>query len=1327
MGISYLKTTFEIIWISETYLHIFTDLFKHFANTTFKHFYKSQSMLRNLLSAVLVILVFGGSAFAQTGQAGLKGKVIDKATGEPLPFVNVVVERDGVQITGGATDFDGKYFIKPLDPGNYTVKASFTGYKPVQINGVVVNANRISFLDVKMTSSIEQLDEFVVVDYKVPLISKDNTTSGQTVTKEDILRMPTRSAAGIAQTVGGVYSKDDGSGGLNIRGARSDANYYFIDGIKVRGSSNLPQSAIEEVNVMVGGVPAQYGDITGGVISITTRGPSSVYFGSVEYVTSGFKIGDQVRGLDPYGYNLLEGSVAGPLIMKKDSAGNKTEPLLGFFLSGNFTSVQDQRPSHIGYWKIRDEVLDDIRENPLQFAPTGTGAFQTTEFLRLDAYEKVRTRQNDASNSFNITGKLDFNTGNNTNLTFGGTYQLTDENTFSFTNSLLNYDAHPETRNNTWRVFGRFTQRFGSKDPAQEEKNSSLIKNAYYTVQADFNQTNFRRWDERHQDNFWNYGYVGQFQAYQDRDYALIDPEAPGDTVAMLYNGTQWGFDQDTIAWTGSAYIQQTFEDTLIGFAPGSVNPEMAAYTESYYDLYGWEGYDEDGNPIFDPNAASSDEERNFFLRRVNNIRGNGGLYNGDLPPSVYGIWNSHAAPWNSYQKSQTNQFRVSAMGSADIKDHAISIGFEYEQRVDRSYSLSPVGLWEIGRLRTNSHIQNLNEFNETFEYRPGETNPYISYERLNASPGEFNPLNDNESQSFFDYNLRNRLGLDTDGTDWIDFNNYGPDVMDLEFFSADELLNNGNNLVSYFGYDAWGNVVSGNPTVDDFFNERDQYGNFTRPIGAFRPIYTAGFIQDKFAFDDLVFNVGLRVDRYDANQSMLRDPYVLFPTVKAGEQEARELAEGGAHPGNIGDNYVVYTDNVENPNRITGYRNGDTWYNSDGIEIDDPSTLTGASGIAPLLVDKENTQSSDISSASFEDYAPQTNFMPRIAFSFPISDEALFFAHYDVLTKRPTTGNRLNMLDYFFLDQIPSSRILNNPSLLPEQTIDYAVGFQQKLTNSSSIKLETFYREMRNQVQVIGYQQAYPRTYQTFGNIDFGTVKGLTVSYDLRRTGNLWMKASYTLQFADGTGSNTTSGVNLVRAGRQNLRNTTPLNYDQRHTIVATIDYRYGAGKDYNGPILFGKQIFSRTGTNIQLTAGSGEPYSAQRAVTGQGFMQPVGASILDGSINGSRLPWQYRLDMRFDKDFELKVGKGDKKKPIMVNVYAQILNVLDVQNIVNVYRATGNADDDGYLTDATFEQDIVSQRDEQAFRELYRMRINSPFNYNLPRRTRLGVLVNF
>lgn len=1270
-------------------------------------------MLRRILSTLTVLIFSFGATYAQVGQGSLKGKVLDKDNGEPLPFVNVILELNGNIVAGGSSDFDGKFNIKPVPPGTYDLKATFTGYQKVLVSGVQINSDKITFYDVKMAVTAIEMDEYVVVAYSIPLISKDNTSSGGTVTRDDINKMPGRSATSVAETVGGVYSKDDGSGDLNVRGSRSDANYYYIDGIKVRGSNSLPKSAIEQVSVITGGLPAQYGDVTGGVISITTRGASKDVFGGIDYSTSGFKIGDKTYGLDPYAFNLLEYSLSGPLLVKKDSTGKKSKPLLGFFISGNFTHVVDDRPSAIGMWKVKDDVLADINANPLRFNPNGPGTFQNAEYLRMDSFEKVKWKQNIARTGVLLAGKIDVNTSSNTNLTFGGTFDYNRRNRFLYDYSLFNYGNNPERIERTWRVYTRFTQRFGSADATAQEASATTIKNAYYTVQADYSQRKRTDWDDSHKDNLFNYGYVGEFRSFQTNDYSFGTDELTG----------------------LDGLIHQTFVDTLIGFTPNTdLNPEAAAYTSQYYDLYGWEGYDADGNAIFDQEAAqnpNNPDEQNFFLRNFVNIQGNGGLRNGDSPSAIYGMWRNSALQGNNYGVLNQNQFRVSALGSADIKDHAISIGFEYEQRVDRFFNIAPTTLWSIGRQLTNNHIQNLDFNNPDVQYFG--TFPTITYTRQNASEGEYDATKTGgESQSWFDYNLREALSLDTDGIDFIDFDSYGPEVMKLEYFSADELISNfvqgSATGLTYYGYDHTGKRLDAAPSFDDFFTKRDEFGNLTRNIDAFRPIYMAGFIQDKFSFDDLVFNVGIRVDRFDANQQVLKDPWVLFPTVRAGEDAALALTGENGKPDNIGEDYVVYVDNLSNPSAIVGYRNEGTWFNAEGAEISDPAVLKSATGIQPYIIDPTRTNSNDISSDAFEDYTPQTNFMPRVAFSFPISDDALFFAHYDVLTKRPTFAARLDPMEYYQLQNISYS--LNNPNLKPEKTIDYEVGFQQKLTNSSSLKLAGFYREQRDMVQVINVVEAYPQQYRTFGNIDFATIKGLTVSYDLRRTGNIWMRASYTLQFADGTGSDSESALNLIRAGKPNLRVTNPLSYDQRHTITATVDYRYGAGSDYNGPIWFGKQVLANTGANFILNAGSGVPYSNQRIVTGQGFITPQGSAILDGSINGSRLPWQFRIDARADRDIEINRGKKDaevKKAPLQMNVYLQVQNLLNGKNIVSVYRSTGNPEDDGYLTAARYQNDIESQNDEQSFREQYAMKVNNPSNYALPRRIQLGIMLNF
>ncbi len=1235
-------------------------------------------MLQRVYAALVILLLSTSVAVAQ--QSGkIKGKVLDKETGEGIPFATIKVFKDGLLKSGAESDMDGEYLISSLEAASYDLEVEAFGYVTQRVEGVIVSADKIQFNDFKLTAGDgqtgDQLDEVEVVYYKVPLIDKDGGASGGTITQEDIAKMPGRSAASIAATVGGVGTDANGSI-TSVRGARNNSTYYYIDGIKVRGSTGLPKSAIQEVSVITGGLPANYGDATGGVISITTRGPSSFYFGGIDILSSGFKIGENTYGLDNYAYNLVEGSLSGPLLMKKDSNGEKTEPILGFFISANATSIVDDRPFGIPTYRLKPSVREELIAEPLRPTGTGQGVFYNTDFLSPDAFEQVKYRQNIARQGVTFAGKIDVNAGPTVNLTFGGSLDWNTRSSGDWVNSVFNYDNYPKLTNLSWRAYGRFTQRFTNSDDdvevgeGEEAPKPALIKNIYYTVMADFSKFNQRVEDFTHGESFYNYGYVGKFETFRQNSY-------------------QWNNDLQALEHNG-------FDDTLVVFTPSETNRELAAITSQYYSIY-------------------DDPEGNY--ENFDQIQDGNALLNGQLPASVYGIWSNIGSQYNGYSRTDNQQFRITAMGSADIGDHAVSIGFEYEQRQDRFFSAAPVGLWTHLRQLTNNHITELDFSKPTISQIGSLT--LIDYERLNAAPGEYSG---SDAQAFFDYNLRNALGLDPDGTDFINVDAIDPEFYaangNLALFSADELLNNGNNFVTYYGYDHTGAKTKDRPSFDDFFTAQDEFGNFTRPVAPFEPIYSAAYIMDKFAFDDLIFNVGLRVDRFDANQKVLQDQFSLYPTKTV--KEATEFT----HPTSISQDAVVYVNDIYNPTSVNGYREGNQWYNADGTEITDPTLIYTAAGVAPYLADGVSPDD-EVSSNAFRDYQPQINVMPRIAFSFPISDQALFFAHYDVLTVRPDGGNRLDPLDYFYMRN--RSSIVNNPDLRPSKTIDYELGFQQVLSASSSLKISAFYREQRDQVALVAATGAYPRTYTTYGNIDFGTVKGFTVAYDLRRTGNIWMRAAYTLQFAEGTGSDASSALNLVNTGQPNLRTIFPFNYDQRHAIQATVDYRFGEGTDYNGPVWFGKQFFKNTGANFVANLASGTPYSGQSNITAEA----LGTSgQLEGNPNGARKPWQFRVDAQFDKNITLKFGddgEGGAKKIANLNIYLLVTNLFNTQNITNVYRATGNPDDDGYLNAAQFQNTIELQNSEETYRYLYALRANNPFNYSVPRTIRLGVKLDF
>jgi len=788
-------------------------------------------------------------------------------------------------------------------------------------------------------------------------------------------------------------------------------------------------------------------------------------------------------------------------------------------------------------------------------------------------------------------------------------------------------------------------------------------------VMADYTQTYQRVQDASHEDRFMRYGHVGAFNIYDRNSYQ--------------YNPSS------------NRFVHNGWEDTLVTFTPSVHNPELAAINNQYFGLF--------DNAAYDPAVDGPYES----LIRIQN--GNA-LLNGQGPASVYGLWSYYGAQGNDYSIENNSQFRISAMGSGDIGDHALQVGFEYEQRRDAFFSLAPVGLWTIARLQVNSHIKELDLQDSTIT-NVG-TDYYVTYDRL---------IGDNQFE--LDRNMRIQLGYNPDGNDFINVDAIDPDAISLDWFGADDLLNQGNNVVSYSGFDPYGNRLTRRPTIEDFFNEKNDAGYFTRPIQAYEPIYIAGYVMDKFTFDDIIFNVGVRVDRFDANQQVLKDPYVIGESYTVGDVKGGLLEQLGTEtniPTNIGDDYVVYVDALENPTQVVGYRDGDTWFNALGTEITDPDVLAVNERYpAPWLV---GGPEAPLGSGAFRDYTPQVNIMPRVAFSFNISDEAVFFAHYDILTQRPTSSNRFSPIDYLFIRS--RNALISNPDLKPEKTIDYELGFQQVLSPTSSLKITAFYKEMRDMIQVRNYTGAYPRPYRAFGNLDFGTVKGLTLAYDLRRSGNIRLNASYTLQFADGTGSTTQTALALINAGLPNLRTIAPFNYDQRHRIVANVDYRYGAGAEYNGPMLGETQLLANTGVNLIANLGSGTPYTASVIPT------PVTGEIspsTEGSINGSRLPWQFNLDMNLDKNWALTFGEGEDAKQFNLNVYFWVSNLLNTRNINSVYRFTGVADDDGYLAAAQYQPLINSQVDPSSFRNYYSMYVENPFNLGLPRTVRLGVKFDF
>nr|HMT28560.1 TonB-dependent receptor [Bacteroidia bacterium] len=642
-------------------------------------------MLRKIyLLTAAVLIVTGYTAFAQSG--AIKGKVMDKATKEPLPFANVIVEINGSQAGGAQTDFDGNFTIKPLVPGNYNLKASFVGYAGVEVTGVLVSTDKITFQDLMMTKGAVDITAVEVTSYKNPIIDKGNPSTQTTVTQEEIKVAPTRDVKSVAATTAGVFQKDEGDD-VNVRGSRTDATDYYIDGIKVRGSTAIPQSGIEQITVVTGGVPAQYGDATGGIINITTRGPSQEFFGGIEFVTSEL--------FDKYGYNLIGANLSGPIWSKKNNEGKVDRTIVGFFLSGEYQLEKDPDPSAIGFYKVKDDVYNDLIKNPLSpnLQQGGSVYRNKSEYLTNNDFEEIKAKQNVGSKGYRISGKIDIQPLENVTLTFGGSYDHSNKNEFIYTYALYNFDNNNQRLNDTWRVFGRITQKLGGAT-SSTEGSASVIKNAYYSIQVDYNREKTILQDEDHEDRYFDYGYLGKFDVIKSQGLTFDSPAITFDPVTGEIDTAFTAF--NPVTGEGIFYEQNNPpSDSIVFFNPGGINSITEAYTSQYYQLVG-ENYV--GN-----------------YQNLAQIATNGGLVNGSLPRNTYSLWRSPGYTYNQYRNTQSTQFRVSAQVSADIKDHAISAGFEYEQRSDAEFVINPVGLWGLMRLRANEKNRQLDYSDTTF------------------------------------------------------------------------------------------------------------------------------------------------------------------------------------------------------------------------------------------------------------------------------------------------------------------------------------------------------------------------------------------------------------------------------------------------------------------------------------------------------------------------------------------------------------------------------------------------------------------------------------
>ena len=228
-------------------------------------------------STLLLAALLNMAALHAQNMGEIRGRMLDEH-GQPLPFASVSTML-GEQPLGTDTDGEGRFVLKPLPPGLYGVTFFNLGMKKTLVPGVEVIADRATYMkDVRMEAMTNRLDTLTVVSYRRKLIVVDDP-SRMSLLAEEFAKDPTRKdpIKFLSKNFPGVTAAPNGDG-LYFRGSRTENMVSFIDGVKVSGAvPRVPPSAISSVSVYTGGLPARYGDVTGGVIVMETKTYQEMY------------------------------------------------------------------------------------------------------------------------------------------------------------------------------------------------------------------------------------------------------------------------------------------------------------------------------------------------------------------------------------------------------------------------------------------------------------------------------------------------------------------------------------------------------------------------------------------------------------------------------------------------------------------------------------------------------------------------------------------------------------------------------------------------------------------------------------------------------------------------------------------------------------------------------------------------------------------------------------------------------------------------------------------------------------------------------------------
>lgn len=233
------------------------------------------------LSFTILFVLISSCLFA-ADKANIYGKVADKKTGETLIGVNVVLLGSAI---GASTDIDGKFLIKNLEPGIYSIVISYVSYTTQTIKEIELKAGDSYQLNIALEQSSNELKAVEITasanrqNVSALLMEiKNATVIADGISQEAIRRTPDKNTGEVLKRVSGTSVQDNKF--VIIRGLNDRYNYTLLNGMpfsttepdrKSVSFDIFPANLIDNIIISKTAQPDMPGEFAGGIIQINTR------------------------------------------------------------------------------------------------------------------------------------------------------------------------------------------------------------------------------------------------------------------------------------------------------------------------------------------------------------------------------------------------------------------------------------------------------------------------------------------------------------------------------------------------------------------------------------------------------------------------------------------------------------------------------------------------------------------------------------------------------------------------------------------------------------------------------------------------------------------------------------------------------------------------------------------------------------------------------------------------------------------------------------------------------------------------------------------------